>query len=53
MGRTQAEYEALTPAEQQAECDRVRRVYEGCGADYIIRDLSELCPLIDRMAQGE
>lgn len=53
MGLTQAEYQALTPAGRQAECDRVRRVYEDCGADFVIRDLSELCPLIRRLQQGE
>lgn len=47
MGLCQQEYEMLSEEQKEHECSRVRRIYEDCGADYVIRDMSELCALID------
>ena len=49
MGYTQAEYEAFSPERKELECQRVRQVYEACGADYTINNIAELLPLIDRL----
>ncbi len=53
MGISQEEYEKLTDAQKEQECDRVRRVYEDCGADYVIRNMSELCALLDHIEKCE
>lgn len=52
MGLTQEEYEALTEPQKQIQIRRVQKFYEGCGADYVIRDLSQLPALIDRIQQA-
>lgn len=52
MGYSQEEYEALTPEQKARECQRVRAVYEACGADFVINNMSELCSLIDQIAQS-
>lgn len=49
MGYAQAEYEALSPEHKALEAERVRKVYEACGADYVISNMSELCDLIERI----
>ncbi len=49
MALSQEEYNALTPERQQAEIDRVCRVYSDCGADYVIRNMSELPGLLERI----
>lgn len=49
MGYTEAEYEALSPDNKEFECQRVRQVYEACGADYVISNMSELVSLIDEI----
>lgn len=46
MGLSMEEYRSLTEDRRKEECDRVRRVYEECGADHVIMDMSELCPLL-------
>lgn len=46
MGLREAEYAALSEAEKQAQCQRVRKVYADCGADFILQNMSELCPLL-------
>lgn len=40
MGYTQAEYEALPPEYKALEAERVRKVYEACGADYVINNMN-------------
>lgn len=52
MGLSQQEYQSLTAARQAQECARVRRVYENCGADYVLQNMSELLDLISRI-EGE
>lgn len=49
MGFTEAEYEALSPEQKAAEADRVRKVYEACGANYVISNMSKLMALIDEI----
>ena len=49
MGYTEAEYEAVSPERKELECQRVRQVYEACGADYVISNMSALIPLIEKI----
>ena len=42
MGLSQEAYEALSAAEKEAQCKRVEEIYKEAGADYIIRNMSEL-----------
>ncbi len=49
MGYTEAEYETFSPERKELECQRVRQVYEACGADYVISNMSELVSLIDEI----
>ena len=46
MGLSQEDYEALTPKKQEEECRRVAQVYEENGADYIIKNMSELINIL-------
>lgn len=52
MGMMQDEYEALSAEEKVFQNERVRKVYEACGADYVINNMSELCDLIDKIEQA-
>ena len=47
MGLNAEEYEALSDEKKEIECERVRRVYEDCGADYVIKNMGDLCQLLD------
>ncbi len=49
MALSEEEYEALSPEQQQAEIDQVRKVYADCSADYVIRNMSELPDLLERI----
>ncbi len=49
MALSEEEYEALAPEQQQAEIERVRKAYADCGADYVIRNMSELPGLLERI----
>lgn len=49
LALSQEQYDALSPEQQQTEIDRVRKVYAGCGADYVIRNMSELPALLERV----
>lgn len=49
MGYTEAEYEAFSTERKELECQRVCHVYEACGADYVISNMSELIPLIEKI----
>ena len=51
MGLTEDEFNALTPDRKKEEVMRVREFYQGCGADYVINNMSELAALIDRIQQ--
>lgn len=46
MGLTQAEYEALDSAGQDAACERAARVLRETGAADVVRNLSELPGLL-------
>ena len=52
MGLTQEEYESLPQEQKQAQIRRVEEFYQGCGADYVIRDLSQLPGLIDAIQRA-
>lgn len=49
MALSREEYEALPPEQQQAEIGRVCKAYADCGADYVIRNMSELPELLERI----
>ena len=51
MGYTEAEYEAFSPERKELECQRVRQIYEACGADYVINNMSELIRLIEKIEE--
>lgn len=46
MALSKEEYQALGAAEKEQLCEKVRKVYIDCGADYVISNLSELPALI-------
>ncbi len=46
MALDENEYMSLSETEKKEACDRVRKVYEEAGADYIINNMSELPELI-------
>lgn len=50
MGLTQAEYEALSPAERDAACERVAATFRDAGATAVIRSMSELPALLGQIA---
>lgn len=49
MGLTREEFDSLSKDEKQMHVQRVREFYEGCGADYVIRDMSQLPALIEQI----
>lgn len=49
MGLTQEEFEGLGDEDKAKEIDRVKRVYEEAGADYIIMDMAGLIEVIDNI----
>lgn len=49
MGLSQKAYEALAESEQISICDKVGKVFDEAGADYVIRNMSELPGLIRRI----
>ena len=49
MGLSEAEYQALSEEEKKAACDRVRKVLEDAGADYVIQNMSGLPALIEEL----
>jgi phosphonoacetaldehyde hydrolase len=57
VGLSQAEWEALPPAEQQAKRERATRRLWQAGAHYVVDTIAELLPCIDdiqrRLAGGE
>lgn len=52
MGLSQLEYESLSEEEKAKECERVRKIYFNCGADYVIQNMSELADLIFDIEQN-
>lgn len=51
MGYTQDEYEEFSSERKSLEAERVRKVYESCGADYVIKNMNELCDLIEKIEE--
>ncbi|WP_317346998.1 phosphonoacetaldehyde hydrolase [Blautia argi] len=51
MGLTQAEYEALTEEERDAQCRRTEEIFQAAGADYIIRNMEALPKLIEDLSK--
>lgn len=49
MGLSKAEFDALSEEEKKFESQRVRRVYNEAGADFVIDNLSELVSLVKSM----
>ncbi len=49
MGLSQEQYEKLSEAEQSIICDKVCKVFNEAGADYVIRNISELPGIIRRI----
>ncbi len=49
MALSQAEYDALDEQEKQAVRQRVAAVYQNCGADAVINNLSELIDVLDNI----
>lgn len=52
MALSEAEFDALDEAQKQAERQRVAAVYQNCGADYVINNVSELMPVLARIEQA-
>ena len=50
MGLSEAEYEALGPAEKDAICERVAVTFRSAGADAVIRNMSELPALLAQLS---
>ena len=50
MGLSEEEYTSLSEVEKRAQCEKVRKIYEAAGADYIINNMSELPALIERLS---
>lgn len=46
MAYSMEEYENLTAAQRQAECERVDKIYRQAGADYVIRDIRGILELL-------
>lgn len=49
MGLSKAEFDALSEEEKKLESQRVRRVYNEAGADFVIDNLSKLVSLVKSM----
>ncbi|MGI6677793.1 MAG: phosphonoacetaldehyde hydrolase [Dehalobacterium sp.] len=49
MGLRESEFNALSQEEKDKEYERAGSVYKSCGADYVIKNMSELMPLIERL----
>ena len=51
MALSEQEYCALSPEKKKLECDKVKRKYEECGAEYIIQNMSEFPALLEALEQ--
>ena len=50
MALTEEEYEALSDAEKEEKLAKVTRRYQEAGADYMIRNMSELVELVNKIS---
>lgn len=53
MALNEAQYQALSDSERENACENVRKVYEEAGADYVIRNMSELPVLVEKLSCNE
>lgn len=49
MALSEEEYNALSDAEKKEVCDKVKAVFDECGADHVIMNMSELPELIKKL----
>ena len=49
MALNEEEYQSLSDSEKEKLCKTVQKVYEEAGADYVIRNMSELPALIEKL----
>ena len=52
MGLNQAEFDALSAEEKEAQRVRVRKIFADAGADFIIQDMKELFGVIETIEQN-
>lgn len=52
MGLTQEEYETLSASQKGILLEELTRKYKEAGADYVILNMSQLCPLIDELEKS-
>lgn len=49
MALSEEQYNALSDEEKKTECEKVRKIYENAGADYVIQNMSELPKLVGKL----
>ena len=49
MALSEEQYNALSDEEKKTECEKVRKIYENAGADYVIQNMSELPNLVEKL----
>ena len=52
MALSEEEYNSLNEKEKKNACDKVRKVYEDCGADAVILNMSELPELLEQIKKS-
>lgn len=50
MALSEEQYNALSDDEKKTECEKVRKIYENAGADYVIQNMSELPKLVGKLS---
>ena len=50
MALSEEQYNALSGEEKKTECEKVRKIYENAGADYVIQNMSELPKLVGKLS---
>lgn len=50
MALKEDQYQALSDSEKEKICEKVQKVYEESGADYVIRNMSELPALVEKLS---
>ena len=50
MALSEEQYNALSDEEKKTECEKVRKIYENAGADYVIQNMSELPKLVGKLS---
>ena len=49
MALSEGQYNALPDEEKKTKCEKVRKIYENAGADYVIQNMSELPNLVEKL----